>query len=296
MTGLARRSASGAEAAGRRPHDAVALLGTTYLCIKIYWLLSARAGRWMDYVSIEGALKLALWAPLPALVLWILHRRQDWSVVSAFGLDRGLMRGLAFGLIATVPMAAAVAFLPTKALDPDLVLGSSVLGPVAEEILFRGFLFAYLIRRAGWSMPAALVVSSIVFGLAHIRGVDQSIWNLVTGPNPARWEASSYTGGPYTRVLSGGDVWMRDLTTALPMIIERALPYAAGGALFAWVLYRWKFLWPAIALHGLMNFWWDLTKGEHAQLVFRLDAMSVAQLIAVALAIALTLRGTRDGA
>jgi hypothetical protein len=27
-------------------------------------------------------------------------------------------------------------------------------------------------------------------------------------------------------------------------------------------------LWPAIALHGLMNFWWDLTK-ENMQLVFR---------------------------
>jgi membrane protease YdiL (CAAX protease family) len=296
MTALARRSASGAEAAGRRPHDAVTLLVATYLCIKIYWLLSARAGRWMDYVSIEGALKLALWAPLPALMLWILYRRQDRSLSSAFGLDRRVMRGLAFGLIATIPMAAAVAFLPTKALDPDLVLGSSILGPLAEEILFRGFLFAYLIRRAGWSMPAALVASSVVFGLAHMQGVDQSIWRIVRGPGHGRWETVSYLGSPLFQVLSGYDTWIRDITTVVPRIVEITLPYAAGGALFAWITYRWKSLWPAIALHGLMNFWWDLTKGEHAQLVFRLDTMSAAQVVSIVLAIGLTLRGTRDGA
>jgi len=62
-----------------RPHDAVTLLLATYGCIKIYWLLSGGAGRWMDYVAWEGALKLALWATLPALVLWALYRPQRWS-------------------------------------------------------------------------------------------------------------------------------------------------------------------------------------------------------------------------
>jgi len=264
MTALARRSAPGAEAAGRRPYDAAALLFATYLCIKIYWLLSARAGRLVNYVSIEGALKLAVWTALPALVLWLLHRRQKWSLRSSFGLDRGVMRGIAFGLIATIPMAAAVALLPKKALDPDLVLGSSILGPLAEEILFRGFLFWHLMRRAGWPMPVALVVSSVLFGLAHLGTVDDTLWHRHVGAG--------------------------DLTTFVLGMIERALPYAAGGAVFAWVSYRWKSLWPAIALHGLMNFWWDLTKGEHAQLVFRLDVMSAAQAISVVAAIVLTLR------
>ena len=40
-----------------------------------------------------------------------------------------------------------------------------LVGPFVEEVFFRGFVFAGLLRRFG--LPAAVVVSSLVFALAH---------------------------------------------------------------------------------------------------------------------------------
>ena len=41
----------------------------------------------------------------------------------------------------------------------------AVLTPVAEELFFRGLMLRAIGRR--WSIPIAVVVSSIVFGLFH---------------------------------------------------------------------------------------------------------------------------------
>ena len=162
-------------------------------------------------------------------------------------------------------MAIAAALLPRKPLNPDLVVGSGLIGPFAEELLFRGFLFTFLVRRARWSVIAALVVSSLLFGLAHLRNVDLQLLGLVSGYSPYGLQYS----------------------------LKNLIPYAAGGVLFAWVTWRWQSLWPAIVLHALMNFCWDLTTGEHAQLDFSIDPMSAAQATSALAAIALTLRWTR---
>lgn len=47
-------------------------------------------------------------------------------------------------------------------------LNNLMITSVAEEALFRGFLFSELEKRFGWRI--ALVVSSVVFGLAHFSG------------------------------------------------------------------------------------------------------------------------------
>jgi uncharacterized protein len=31
-----------------------------------------------------------------------------------------------------------------------------------------------------------------------------------------------------------------------------------GGAVFAWLVYRWQTLWVAVLLHICMNLWWEL--------------------------------------
>jgi membrane protease YdiL (CAAX protease family) len=31
-----------------------------------------------------------------------------------------------------------------------------------------------------------------------------------------------------------------------------------GGVVFAWLAYKWKSLWVAVALHICMNLWWDV--------------------------------------
>jgi len=213
----------------------------------------------------EALVKLALWAPTCLLVVWILGKESKQSPLTELGLGAGAFRGLIFGLIATLPMVIALIWLPRKPLDPDLVVGSAMIGPFAEELLFRGFLFRQLIRRAAWSVTAALIVSSLFFGLAHVRNIDLGALTLFSGD------------------------W-------LPLVVSYGLPYAAGGAVFAWVAYRWKSLWPAIALHGFINLWWDLTQGEHARLIFQLDLLSAAQALSVALAVGLTIRWTRRDA
>lgn len=245
--------------AGRR--DAARLLIVTYLSVRAFWIASGLTGRATDAMTPEALVKLALWVPTCLLVVWVLGKESKQSPFTELGLGAGAFRGLIFGLIATTPMVIALIWLPRKPLDPDLVAGSAIIGPFAEELLFRGFLFRQLIRRGAWSVPAALIVSSLFFGLAHVRNIDLGALTLFSGD------------------------W-------LPLVVFYGLPYAAGGAVFAWVAYRWKSLWPAIALHGFINFWWDLTQGEHARLVFQFDLLSAAQALSVALAIGLTLRWT----
>jgi membrane protease YdiL (CAAX protease family) len=247
--------------AGRGPRIALRLILLTYLAVRAFWSLSAVAGRSVDSVTVEAALKLALWVPICGVAVWWLNRSAGHRSRVDIGIRSLPLRGIAVGVVATVPMLVAAALLPRKGVVADLVVGSALLGPFAEELLFRGLLFRQLVSRAGWSVMASLVVSSLAFGLAHVRNIDLGI---------------------LTALRFG---WF-------PLILNSALPYAAGGAVFAWLTYRWNSLWPAIALHGLMNFWWDLTTGEHVQLDFHLDFMSVAQALSVALAVALTLRAT----
>jgi membrane protease YdiL (CAAX protease family) len=257
--------------AGRGPRIALRLILLTYLAVRAFWSLSAVAGRSVDSVTAEAALKVVLWVPICAVTVWLLGRSAGTRPLVGLGIRTGLFRGIALGVVATFPMLVAAALLPRKGFVADLVVGSALLGPFAEELLFHGLLFRQLISGAGWSVTAAVVVSSLAFGLAHVPNIDLGLLTAVRfGWLPGIWH-----GWP-------------------PLVWNWVLPYAAGGAVFAWLTYRWNSLWPAMALHGLMNFWWDLTTGEHAQLDFHLDAMSVAQALSAALAIVLTLRATRS--
>jgi membrane protease YdiL (CAAX protease family) len=92
------------------------------------------------------------------------------------GLFRGFLWstgfGLLVGLVAVVLMTAGLhptdliaASLP--ATQPGLFLFlvvAGIIGPVAEEIFFRGMLYGYFRR---WGMWAALLFSTLVFVMAH---------------------------------------------------------------------------------------------------------------------------------
>ena len=51
-------------------------------------------------------------------------------------------------------------------LGEDLVV-SVVLGPLSEELVFRGAMFASLLRR--WGIWAAVLVPSLIWGLLHVQ-------------------------------------------------------------------------------------------------------------------------------
>jgi membrane protease YdiL (CAAX protease family) len=286
-TGLpaSARSATAGKDPSRAP--SVIVLGVAYLLVRAFWFLSAPAGRAFDSAVIEATAKLLLWgAVILPIGVW-LARRRDVSLLEAFGLRGGALKGAGFGLAATIPMFCALFFLPLRGFQLDLALGSGIIGPFAEELLFRGFLFGLLWRVAGWSIPTSIIVSSLLFGLAHVPNADRDLFIMLRGPGPAGYATS---GGQVVQVISGTTMWWQFVSFRGPEILETALPLAAGGAVLAWIAYKWGSLWPAIALHACMNLWWDATRGEHVVPALGPGIMSVAQLLSVAVAIGLTLR------
>jgi len=142
------------------------------------------------------------------------------SALRQLGLTASPVLGISVALLLSVPMLATFAITSTTNPHREAVplLMTGIVSPVSEELLFRGYLFLQLYRRAGWSFAAAVGTTAGVFGLAHVTGLAGRLGVL--------------------RVL--GEVGM----------------VAAGGALFAWLLIRWRDnLWVPIGLHGFMNLW-----------------------------------------
>ena len=106
------------------------------------------------------------------------------------GLKKGLIWSASFGVLALfgfiVLYIADVNFLPlirtplpTKQNDIlFLFLIGGIVAPVAEEIFFRGVLYGFFRR---WGVIMALVLSTLVFVLAHPIGHSLPVIQLVGG-------------------------------------------------------------------------------------------------------------------
>ena len=93
------------------------------------------------------------------------------------GIKRGLLWSACFGLAAGVLIGVLYAFginvlkllftpLPySKMMALIYLLVGGVIGPVAEEIFFRGIVYGYLRR---WGVYFAIALSTLVFVLAHL--------------------------------------------------------------------------------------------------------------------------------
>jgi membrane protease YdiL (CAAX protease family) len=242
-----------------------------YLLVRVFWMLPAPHLRVFDYAWAEGLLKVALWV-VPALVVTMAVERVGagggWQ---ALGLRGGARRGLAFGLLVTVPMAVVLPFgaldLPTL----DVLVGAVLLGPFAEEVLFRGFLMGRL-RRAGLRPALAIGISAAAFGLAHVQHSDLLLIRVLIAPVLGPMQGSLIDHGAGMMVITAG-----------------------GGALFGWIVYRWGSLWPAIGLHACINLWWSLG-GAGADVPTAPEAamLSVGHAIAALAAVAITIRRGAD--
>ena len=92
------------------------------------------------------------------------------------GLIKGLVWSAVFGIVTLFafialflvdinPLALIHTRLPAKSGEIVLFfLIAGVIGPVAEEILFRGIIYGFFRR---WGVLAALILSSVIFVLAH---------------------------------------------------------------------------------------------------------------------------------
>jgi membrane protease YdiL (CAAX protease family) len=268
-----------------RARSAAAALLFTYLAARAFWWVSGQPWRLLDDASAEGIVKSLVWV-IPAVLILIAARRlslhEAWREL---GLDSSAARGYAFGFLATMPMVLALPLGPAYAIDPTVLVGTVLLGPLAEEVLFRGFLFKQLLTRARWPLAWSIGVSAVVFALAHFRDLDQELLGqlaLVQVPAAEREFVRQSLG---LESLSAIDFLLRVGSTILVL--------APGGALFAWVFHRFGSLWPAIGLHACLNLWWMVSHGSDARGVFTLDASGIAQVVALGLAFLLTLRKPR---
>ena len=204
---------------------------------------------------------LHLLAPL-AVAAWLVGRRQAFA---ALGLTASPWPGLALAAgcsaIVLVGIAATSTPIPLDRLPLELVR-QAVLPGIAEEILFRAFLFGFLHRYAGWGFLPAALLSSLVFGVEHLYQGRDAVEALGVA------------------VLTGlGGVWWSWL------LVE----------------WRWN-VWVPIAFHVLLNAWWaafdvaDNALGGAFTVVLRFACIVLSVVVTVAIARrrgGLELRGRR---
>ena len=105
----------------------------------------------------------------------LVYRRNVRASLAALGFRRGDPRAvvaaglIGVGMLAFFPIYSAVAGTPL-ALRPDwlwVLVGAIALNGIAEEVLFRGFVFGRL-REAGLSFRRAGAISLLVFAAVHL--------------------------------------------------------------------------------------------------------------------------------
>lgn len=230
-----------------------------YVATRAFWWATSEPWFW-DTLLWMDIVKVAMWVPASILMVKVLRRGTWRETLGELGLTDPAWHGTRLALAATLPMAAMILSSYRVGFHPESLLGAALLGPFAEEVLYRGFLFQQLWHRARWPVWAAALGSALVFALAHHPNLDET---LVLG------------------------LLQNDLGDRLAAIGPPTLVTIAGGCLFAWVTWRWRSLWPAIALHGAINFWWDLAPNIPGSLV-----AGSTQGIALALMVLLTWRLT----
>jgi len=106
------------------------------------------------------------------------------------GFKRGLLWSAAFALLCFIlvsvllmldlnPMKLIQARLPRKSTEVVLFfLVGGVIAPVTEEIFFRGLIYGFLRR---WGFPAAFVLSTLFFVLAHPMDRSLPVTQIIGG-------------------------------------------------------------------------------------------------------------------
>lgn len=174
----------------------------------------------------EGVFKILYWV-VPVMLVARAIAGAWPPALARLGLTHAFLAGALLGLTATLPMLLSMLENVRQALasflsfdgrlprfDSYSIAGTAVLGPFAEEILFRGLLVGHLTASAGWRPAPAVVLSAVLFTLAHTIGFFD-----------------------------------------LPMLGS----ILAGGLVFGWLFVRWRSIWPAVSLHVMINFYWDVS-------------------------------------
>ena len=147
-------------------------------------------GAALMYVVLQGGLSLLIprfdqtWSALIVtaamfavafVIEGVAFKRTPTEALAALGLGRPRSGAL---IAAAVIVAAMLAFFPVYSIATGtplslksdwlwVLVGAIALNGLAEETLFRGFVFGHL-RQAGHSFRRAAVISMLIFGAVHL--------------------------------------------------------------------------------------------------------------------------------
>lgn len=197
----------------------VVALASRSLIFQVEWYATfirelPRAVRW-----VEQPLR---WFVLCLVGVYFTLRIPPWRALREFGLLARVGTGVFVGFIATLPMVVPFLFIARVRGDVDVLflVFTATIWPLGEEILFRGYAFRQLHRRAGINLWVAAAATGVLFGLVHLG--QAAVQN---------------------QPLEG------QLGTVLMM--------SSLSMLSCWVFTRWDDnLWLLVSLHGFMNLWW----------------------------------------
>ncbi|MBK8045199.1 MAG: CPBP family intramembrane metalloprotease [Haliscomenobacter sp.] len=104
----------------------------------------------------------------PLLLLGLFHGFSKMGTEA--GVATRARQGIGIGLLGALPMlfgAAALAGFRIR-LDPGSIFTGCVLAAVAEELLYRGFLFGQLFRHSRLGFFPAGLMGALIFGAGHL--------------------------------------------------------------------------------------------------------------------------------
>jgi membrane protease YdiL (CAAX protease family) len=121
---------------------------------------------WLIVLGIRNTFEVATCL----LAVAIVHRLGFKRAAQELGLTKPVGRGLAFAAIATLPML--ITFSLTSSVNPHMTLLTigvlCFIAPFAEEVVYRGFLFRQLYRRARLGFWVASLFPSVLFAIGHL--------------------------------------------------------------------------------------------------------------------------------
>lgn len=211
-------------------------------------------------IPFGGSLLDNLLAVLTAVLLAWLLKPRDLALADSLGLRWHGARGPLLVLLATLPCWVGLAALGrlNTAPEPLALLLLAVLFPLAEEILYRGLGFVFLVRVLHWPAWLAALPQAAMFGAVHWLGA----------------------GG-----IDGG-------ASAVQILVL----IAVGGLAFAWLNHLDRLtLWSGLALHVSLNLAWNLFILDEAMaLDGKVTALRLAAAAMAVLTLACWLRPSPD--
>jgi membrane protease YdiL (CAAX protease family) len=99
----------------------------------------------------------------------VAHRQSVKFAAREMGMTVPIKPALVFAAVASAPMllAFAIGFSVNREMTFLSVAVGCFIAPFAEEVLFRGYLFGQLYRRAKWGFWPSALIPSVLFAAAH---------------------------------------------------------------------------------------------------------------------------------